>query len=528
MKGISKISTTTAIVSTLLLVAVGTGAYLTYDQLDQKNKELEAQLAELTKREQQSVVMQHVNAQMEEIANEERRISDEQRDEAKQQAQLAQQERQNADEQRRQAEVERQNALVAERKAVEASQTAKSQQAIAEQQRAEAEYSKRVTDTLNYLTLARNLGNTAITQFNAGNYELADLLAYTSVNFTNRYHGEIYAPMVYRALAATSQNKSVWNKHKGSVTDIAFTDTQGYDFVSCSTYGELLRHHISNGKLQTTTLFSDSHYDFRDVYVDRKSATIYVLSRTGHLFSFKNDKIHLMLYTGIRHLNRIEVCNGQFILFGEQQLATFTPANGTVGPVKELPYKIVCICLTESLPLLFDNQGRQHQVKSIDNITTSKVPYSGQVTAYAESKHAHLKAYGMNDGTIYLVNSQGKATRLTGHRSRISKLKMNGERLYSASFDGTLHLWLTDAAKIEPMVLFSTNGWIINFTYDPQKNNIWTGDQKGNLTEALISVPTMIKRLENKLKRNLTREEWRYYVGRNIPYEKYIGKEGQP
>ena len=183
--------------------------------LASQNKELQEQLEQLTKQEKRSAVMQRVNAQLEEIANEERRISEEQRDAAEQQTEVAEQ-------MRRQAEEERQNALVAEQRALEASTIAQSQQQIAEHQRAEAEQSKRVADTLTYISLGRTLGQTAITQFNAGNNELADLLAYTACLFTNRYRGDIYSPTVYQALALTSQNKRVWNKHKGSITDIAF------------------------------------------------------------------------------------------------------------------------------------------------------------------------------------------------------------------------------------------------------------------------------------------------------------------
>ena len=125
----------------------------------------------------------------------------------------------------------------------------------------------------------------------------------------------------------------------------------------------------------------------------------------------------------------------------------------------------------------------------------------------------------MSDGTINFIDASGRVQKLKSHRSRISKLKINGVRLYSSSYDGTLNLWMTSAAKIEPITLFTTEGWIVNFTYDPQKIYIWTGDQKGNLTEALISVPTMTERLKGKLKRNLTRDEWAYYVGKNVPYE---------
>ena len=67
----------------------------------------------------------------------------------------------------------------------------------------------------------------------------------------------------------------------------------------------------------------------------------------------------------------------------------------------------------------------------------------------------------------------------------------------------------------------------MTFTYDPQKANIWTGDQRGNLTEALINLSTMINRLKNRLKRNLTRDEWKYFIGSNVPYEEILGKEVQ-
>jgi hypothetical protein len=80
--------------------------------------------------------------------------------------------------------------------------------------------------------------------------------------------------------------------------------------------------------------------------------------------------------------------------------------------------------------------------------------------------------------------------------------------------------------KIEPITLFTTNSWITTFTFDSSKFNIWAGDQRGNLTEAFFDVNMMFMRLKDKLTRNLTPEEWKFYIGKNIPYEKYIRKEG--
>ena len=483
------------------------------DLLATQNQELQEQLELLTKQEKRSTVMQRVNAQMEEIANEERRISEEQRDAAERQTEVA-------EEMRRKAELERQNALVAEQRALEASDVAQSQRQIAEQQRSEAELSKRVADTLSYISLGRTLGQTAITQYNAGNNELADELAYTACLFTNRYRGDIYSPTVYQALAMTSQNKKVWNKHKGSITDIAFSDDLSGYMISVSTYGEIMKHtNYNTGALKSEMLLSNPRYDFRDCYVVRSTNTIYALSRSGHLIVIDSNKRVQVIEVNIPKLKEMDEAGSQFILFGEEGMALFDREKRAIVQEKKLPFQIEFISRYQNCPVVFDRQGQMHIIKSFNNIETSKVPFKGQVTAFAESKNQHMQAYGMKDGTINLINGKGEKIRLVGHLSLISKLKVDGYRLYSSSYDGTLNLWLTNNAKIEPMPLFTTRGWIINFTFDLKKSDVWSGDQYGNLTQALISVPLMQQRLQSKLKRNLTREEWKYYVGRNVPYE---------
>lgn len=129
------------------------------------------------------------------------------------------------------------------------------------------------------------------------------------------------------------------------------------------------------------------------------------------------------------------------------------------------------------------------------------------------------------DGSLFFEDGKGKITKLTGHRSKVTKIKINGWQLFSSSLDGTIQLYMANKSKIEPIELFSTNSWILNFTFDKPKYNIWTADQDGSLTESFISVPMMVIKLKSMLKRNLTREEWNYYIGQNIPYETFIGKE---
>ena len=520
MKIYGKTSTLIATAIALVMVVGMVVVFQWYADEKAKTQQLEEQLAELTKQEKRSAVMQRINAQMEEIANQERHISEEQRIKAEEQTAVA-------EEMRKHAEIERQNALEAEHRAVDASNVAKSQRAIAEQQRVNAEYQKRVADTLSYITLARQLGDVSIKQAEAGNHELSGLLAYASQLFTTRYQGDVYTSSVYQSLVLASQSKQQWNMHKGGIYDLAFYGEGDKRFVTCSSYGELIEHTLVGNRITTDVLIRNNAYDFRDIYIDRKKKLVYAVSRTGQLI-IKSKTIEKVLQVNdIGTLLRLDPAGKQMILFGEKGMALLDTERLVIECTRQLPFKSITVCSDNEFPYIFDNQNKMHVVKSFDKIKTSKVPVSGQVTAFACNKENKMKAYGMSDGTLYYINPQGKIQKLVGHRSRITKIKIINWRIHSASYDGKVNLWMADQPKIEPMTIITTNGWIMNFTFDLNKENIWCGDQKGTLTEALISVPMMRQMLKKKLTRNLTQEEWNYYIGRNIPYERFIGKEGK-
>jgi len=518
---------TGTLLASCLIVLAGAGCigiYTMYENETRKNEELQAQIAELSKKENESAIMQSINAQMEEIALQERQISDEQRVAAEQQTRVA-------EEMRRHAEEEQQKAIYAQHQAQAAEEVANSQRLIAENQRSQAELQKHIADTLGYRTLARQLGNVAITQHQAGNTELAELLTYASYLFTKRYQGDIYYPTIYQALVMTSQSRHQWNKHKGAVMDIAFMEGGHYEFVTCSSYGQLYSHRQTGYKLETDTIFSNKDYDFRDVFIDHKRKTLYAVSRRGQLLTRENGEIQIQIIDGIGPLMAIEPIgkadnSSDMIVIGERGLVLLDNRSHKPVKTKTFSYTVKTVSRYDNAPILFDDKGYMHTIYGTENIKTERVPVAGQVTAFASSKGTGIKTFGMLDGTIYYFDAKGKSHKLVGHRSRVSKIKINGWRIYSSSLDGTLNLWMADNAKIEPMTIIHTNGWLIQFTFDKLKYNIWCGDQRGTLTEAFISVPMMTMRLKNKLTRNLTREEWNYYIGNNVPYETFIRKGG--
>jgi hypothetical protein len=508
-----------AIAALILMGGVARNVYQKYTSEQQHVKDLERQLSELSKKEKQTAVMQSINAQMEEIANQERIISEEQRREAVEQSKIA-----NA--MRQQAEKEQQNAHQAEMRAVEASEVAESQRAIAVKERSQAEYSKRVADTLSYLSMARNIASVATIQQNTGNKELASLLAYASYLFTQRFKGDFYHPSIYEALLQASEGQRRWAVAHGAITKTSFIPGTK-SFMSISTYGEIMRHTL-NGNLQTQTVYSNNAMDFRDIYID-KNRTFYAISHSGHLVASKeNGGIHVVPINGAIRPFRIFHSHNELIITAERSVHIVDATTLRLIRILPLNFKTSVAGLKQNQVVLFDQAGNMYLLsKDFTKATKQPLPFSGRVMCYSANVKTGQQDFGMFDGTVIVLEANGKVNKLVGHNSRVSRLKQDNYRLFSSSYDGTVKFWNIGREKMEPINVLNAHRWIISMTFESTNKYILTTDQNGNLMETLIDVEEMAKHIKRKLKRNLTPQEWNYYIGKNVPYEAFIRKEAR-
>lgn len=507
-----------------MTAAAATG-WLAWSTEQHRADDLQHRVAVLQKQQQRLAVLRSVSKQMEEIAFQERDISDEQREEAILQRRKAEEMRQRSETERLNALIAQSQAVASEQRALEARQQAESQRQLAEQQRLQAELSKRMTDTLSYIALSRTLGTLSVVQAQLGNSELSTLLAYASYRYIKRYDGDLFYPSVFQSLMLASQSKRSWSRHKGSVMGMAYQ--AGEDrLVTISSYGEIFIHQKTGDQLKTTQLISNKLYDFRDLYIDTDK-TIYVVSRSGHLLVSDGKDCKVAELPLLEHPMWItQLDNGQLLLIAERGLAVYDKQQKRIVATRQLDFTITTATRYANMPVLFDDRGRYHLVKNINKLITNVNPVKGRVTAFASSKNARLSAYGMSDGTIYLLNeATGSITKLQGHLSRVSKLKFNSWRLYSCSYDGTLQLWNTNNEKMEPMPLITSDSWIMSIAFDTSKEYAWIGDQNGGVTVALLSPQKMADIVKSNLKRNFTTEEWKYYIGVNVPYESFVEKQ---
>ena len=501
--------------SVLLLLLVAVGLYLRH-QDENRIGELESKLAVLREQEKRSAIDRRVSKQMEEIAYGQQVLSEERSREAIRQSKIAQ-------EMTLRSETEREKAIQAQGVAEESAQEALKAYQIADNQRQQAEHAKLATDTLNYISLARTLGSQSYAIYRAGDKELGNMLAYASYLYTHDYGGDLFGPAVFQALTQSAGGRRYWSIHSGAISCVDISPKDSH-LLTTSTYGEIFIHRIKDGQLQTRRLMSDRNYCFRDGFAARTGKD-YVVSSTGHLVVVNGDQTREVNLENVAKPFSLQSVNDgrQLLIVGEKSVALLDTATDKVIGSRQLNYRLVSTGRSDNKPLLFDHRGHMHLFNSLDDITDEKVPHAGQVTAYADSKHERLRAFGMLDGTIWMIDRYGKTNKLVGHLSQITKLKFNGKRLYSSSYDGKMLFWMTGETQIRPITLFQSGSWLTDFTFSTDKDYIWSGEQNGTVSEFLISLPKIAQLLRQTVKRDFTKEEWEYYVGKGIPYRKLKG-----
>ena len=532
----------------LLMGTVAAGLWMQRDG-QERIKALESELSVLRKQEEQSLVDRRVSQQLEKIAYGQEERAEERSREAIRQSEIAQ-------EMTLRSEAERKRALQAQAAAEVSAEEARRSYQLAEHQRMAAEEAKLVADSLNYISLGRSLGSQSYAVYRGGDKDLGTLLAYASYYYTYHYGGNLYSSSVYQALTQAAVGLRSWNTHSSRISGIDISPVDG-SLLSVSTYGEMQVHKVQGGYLKTISLINDKNYCFRDVYAARNGKG-YAVSHTGHLVvvggtrkeergrrneergrrnerrgtrNEDGERVRVVYLENVVKPFNLQAMNEgrQLLIIGENSMALFDMATEKVVSTRRLDFKVTCTGLMDNRPLLFDSRGRMHQVNSIDNMKTSKVPVSGQVTAFVNNAAGQLKAYGMDDGTIWLVYDSGKLRKLAGHQSKVTKLLFfdegHGKQLYSSSYDGKLFFWMTSDMQIRPITLFQADSWLTDFAFSRDKNYIWTSEYSGSVNEHLISLPMIAQYIRQKVKRDFTPEEWNYYVGKEIPYRRFLREE---
>lgn len=494
----------------LLLLMLTTSLYYSYNNSSAEMKKLYSQLADLKDKEKRASVVRHISEQMENIAYQQKEISDKQREEAVMQNRIA-------NEMRNRAEAERIKAQEAEKQAVSAYNLAEEQRSLAEAKQQQAEYSRRIADTLSYIALGRSLGSLSTTQHQAGNLDVAALMAYSAWLYTSRYQGDIYQPAIFQALTVCSGSATTWSGYKGGITRIVpYTDTKDI-FITVSKYGEIVRWQRTGNRLDDRLLFSNSDYDFRDAFID-SGHTIYALSYNGSLVvTSDNGTLRIVPLDGKKFMRILPCGSDCLLLVAERSLYFFSKKELKLFRTIPLAQPVSAAGFRGRECIILGQGGFASRITSDGKVISEPLLIKEKVTAYTWSPQLNMAAIGCESGAICLLSAEGDVLqRLIKHRSGITQLEFNGEHLFSSGYDRILNLWNFQEKK--QVTVRTATAWIHCFAF-LEEGTVWTGDENATLSRIVISPDIMAQQIRNGLKRDFTEDEWNYYIGENIPYE---------
>lgn len=506
----------------LLLAGGGLSVYSLWKE-NQRHKQEQAalieQLRQATESQKEATVTRRISTQLEEIAYQQKEISDIQRQEAVNQTQIA-------EEMREHAELEREKAIMAQGAALEAYNQMEEQKKLAETRREEAVKAQMKADTLARLALGRSLGSQASTQYTIGNKDLATLLSYSAWKFTAENNGDIYQPAIFDALSQTSDLSKYWRLHTGAIRDIqVFQDARGSHLLSASQYGELYLWRIEGNNLSREDfLVSNSAYDFRKVVADTEHGQYMALSYPDRLIVVDNKKKLVELPLGSKEpigMERID--NLLFIAYRNGEVQQVQINEWKFTTVYKHPERITTFGHDGQSVLLGDDKGGIYQLDRQGNARLLWDKIGQPVSCVRAGEQAGSLAIGYKNGLVAIGHIASQVYKeLVGHISPVTEIRFSGGKLFTSSYDGTVRLWNIDNEnKIVSSIVYQPSEWIHTFVIGESGEWIFTGDEKGNLSLVSISPDYMAAQIQRHLSRDLTREEWDYYIGELNEYETY-------
>jgi WD40 repeat protein/energy-coupling factor transporter ATP-binding protein EcfA2 len=399
-----------------------------------------------------------------------------------------------------------------------------------------------------YLALARSL---EAKSENIDNQQLAGLIAMQGYNYHQKYRGNQYDPYVFRGLY------------------YALTKLRGtnYNALKVPTANNKLFALAVSKKSET---FYTSGNDGRVIIGDflRMNSKPTPYKNTGYtnqVLALSKDEKYLAVGNDS---SIVEVINLQ----SNEKPLQVKGHQGSITDIKFMPDNsgFVSVSSGGTLRFMKQNESKSYEMlslpfslKSIDISSDSRWIAAASVEgklilinmkdySYREIANetpnrilsvafnpirTNLLAYGMEvisqrkvvRGIVKMIDIETNKTKeLSGHKAGVADLKFSpdGKLLASAGLDKKLQMWVVDHEEDLPIVMDNNNGnvWRIDFA---------NGSDYliGSCNNGEIRVwPTNIKMLADQLcpllSRNITKEEWRTYIGdeKEVKYEETCAK----
>jgi WD40 repeat protein/energy-coupling factor transporter ATP-binding protein EcfA2 len=492
----------------------------------EQRKKAEENAAEATRQQKKA---EEANA----TAQKERSIAEAQSDTAKYQKQKAV----------ANAEVATQNMLLAksnEQRANQQTELAKANEDSAKRQTLIAENQRKLALRLRMLSIAQSMSVKSL-QIEADK-ELKGLTALQAYQFNKSFNGPMHQADIYGGLYAAMKSLNqpgfnILNGHEGDVQALAFVPGSSLAY-STGTDGKLILWDLSDTAHKARVLLENPNI----------SNTALAVSPDGKWLACGTDGAGIQLfnlaYMGInptpKTLNGHSGKIRSLVFASDNQTLYSTGTDNTIiiwdvksqttrktipnaGRISKMDISadgnaIAAGTLDGEILVFYPSQDFYKKVLHTDK--------SNPVSCIAQSKNGKWIATGDKQGNISLwsVDSGRLIATLRGHLAKtiVEDLQFSpdNELLGSVGTDGTVRLWDPSDPSNPPVVLKDNQGFCLSIAFSSDSHLFITGSSEN---PRLIFRPTstefMANSINDKLTRNMSKEEWRTYVASDIDYE---------
>ena len=151
--------------------------------------------------------------------------------------------------------------------------------------------------------------------------------------------------------------------------------------------------------------------------------------------------------------------------------------------------------------------------------------HTARVWSVAFNPKKEMLASGSDDRTIRLWDlsqTKEKPKVLKGHNFWVGSVAFSpdGQQLASGSYDKTIRLWDLNHLNEEPIVLRGHEQSVTSVAFYPDGKKLVSGSYDNTIQEWIVDTKILADMVCDKVGRNLSQEEWDWFMGLDIPYER--------